>query len=191
MSFDESERDELASEIHTVTDESVLQRTRSVYDSVSQKITNEILKGLCATCGRPLVENSFFMCYYGDLACNNGCASRYNGRSICRRHVEYYIGTKTEAVVLVSIIFGLDIVQTKKISGLSLLNIRIAKNILRNKGYIEEKSFDFFKSRKITDNGMDVVETLVSTYRSDWDFATFLKRIGWGDENVETGKEEK
>lgn len=188
MSFDESERDELASEIYTVTNENVLQRTRSVYDSETEKITNEIAKGLCATCGRPLVENNFVMCYYGDLACNNGCASRYNGRSICRKHVEYYICTKTEAVVLVSIMFGLDIKQIKDLSGLSTLSIRIAKNNLRNRGYIEEKSFGFSKNRKITDDGIDVVETLVSTYRSDLDFATFLKRIGWG--NVETGKEE-
>lgn len=188
MSFDESERDELASEVHTVTDESVLQRTRSVYDSATEKITNEIARGLCTTCGRPL-ENNFVMCYYRDLVCSS-CVSRYNGRSICRRHVEYYIGTKTESVVLVSIIFGLDIKQIKNLSGLSPMSIRIAKNILRNRGHIEENSFGFFKSRKVTDEGLDVVETLVSTYRADLDFATFLKRIGW-DGNVETGKEEK
>ncbi len=130
------------------------------------------------------------MCYYGELACNNGCASLYNGRSICRKHVEYWIGTKTEAVVLVSIMFGLDIGQIKNLSGLSPLSIRIAKNNLWNREYIEQKSFGFFKSRKITDEGLGVVETLVSTYRADLDFATFLKRIGLGDGNVETGKEE-
>lgn len=191
MSFDESERDELASEIHTVTDENVLQRTRSVYDSVTEKITNEIAKGVCSICGKPLVENNFVMCYHKDLACNNNvCAVSYNGRSICRKHVEYWIGVKTEVVVLVSIMFGLDIAQIKNLSGLSTMSIRIAKNKLLARGHIEEKSFGFFKGRKITDEGLRVVETLVSTYRADLDFATFLKRIGW-DGNVETGKEKR
>jgi hypothetical protein len=204
MTFDEAERsdspqpswtskdggDELASEIQTVTTDNVLQRTRSIYDSVTENITNEVARGLCSICGRPLAENNVVLCHYGDLVCN-ACMIFYNGRSICRKHTEFYLGSKPEAIVLISIAFGLNKNDIKQISKLSENSIVIAKNMLANRGYVKIKSLGLIgNSTKITESGVEIAETLVAAYRSDFDFRIFLENIGWS-KNVETRPEQK
>lgn len=212
MTFEEAERsdwppptwiskergkEELASEVYTVTTENILQRTRSIYDSVTEKITNEIERGLCSTCGKPLDEKNFAMCYYGDLVCNNinkdnnNCIFRYNGRSICRKHVEIYVASKSEAMVLLSMAFGLNKNEIKQISGLSDNSIAVAKNMLVNRGYVKIKSLGLVgNSAKITESAVEIIETLLAAYATDLDFRTFLENIGWS-KNVETRPEQK
>lgn len=205
MTFDESERsdlpqpswfnkdssDELASEVQTVTTDSVLQRTRSIYDSVTEKITNEVARGLCSTCGRPLEGNNFVMCYYDDLVCNKRCVFPYNGRSICRKHVEIHVASKSEAMVLLSMAFGLNKNEIKQISGLSENSIAVAKNMLVNRGYIKIKSLGLVgNSAKITESAVEIIETLLAAYATNLDFRMFLENIGWS-KNVETRPEQK
>lgn len=204
MTFEEAERldppgpiwirkepkEEISSEILTVTTDNVVQKTSAIYDSESEKITNEIAHGLCSTCGKPLEEKKFAQCYYGDLVCIGKCLSDFEGRSICRKHVEAKLGTKTEAAVLLAIVFGLNIDEVKKITGLSRKTVRSVKNILIRKEYVEETPLSSLgSSRKITENGKGVLFTLVQTYRNDNDFATFVKRVGFT--SVVTGSELK
>lgn len=178
--------DELASEIYTVTPESILQKTRSIYDPETERITNEVARGLCSTCGSPVDEKNVVQCYFGDLVCNR-CAIRYCGRSICRNHVEVNLGSKSEAIVMISIIFGLNKKEIKDISGISEKTIDITKNILLNRGYIKIKSVGLVgNNAKISDSAIEIIETLVISYRKDLDFGTFLEKVGW-DRNVESG----
>ena len=198
MTFDESELsdqtrtwsskqpiEELASEDYTVTTESVLQKTRTTYDPNTDKIVNEIAKGVCS-CGKPIDANNFAMCLYGDLVCDTCKRIKYNGRCICRQHTEYYLGSKEETIVLVSIIAGLSMKEIKNASGLSEETIRKARSMLVNREYVKVNSIDLFFSRnKKTESAVGVVKILIETYKEDADFKIFLMRIGL-KQNVET-----
>lgn len=203
MTFDEDERsdprktwlsklpiEELASENYTVTTESVIQKTSARYDPNSENIVNEIAMGVCS-CGAPIDAKNFAMCYYGDLVCGMCKRVQYNGRCICRTHSEYYLGSKEETIVLISIIIGLNIGEIKKLSGLSEVSIRKARNMLENRKYLKVKSTGlFFNSKKPTEAGIQIVKTLVEVYKQDADFGDFLKRIGV-DRDVETEPRQK
>lgn len=192
MTFDEDERsdprrtwlnklpiEELASEDYTVTTDSVIQRTSARYDPNSENVVNETAMGVCS-CGNPIDAKNFAMCYYGDLVCSACKRTLYNGRCICRPHIEYYLGSKEEAIVLISIGFGLNREQTRKISGLSEKSIISAKNMLVRRSYIKSKSAGlFFGETKVAETGRGIVSVLVSMYRADADFKAFLERVGW------------
>lgn len=178
--------DELASESHILTAENVLQRTRSLIDPLTQKTITETARGTCTTCGKPLDDKNAVMCYFQDLVCNDKCVFDYNGRSLCRTHVEFYLGTKSETIVLISIILGLSKNEIKKFGGLSEESIDTAKNFLINRKHIKEKSFGLIgNGKKITEDGKDVLDTLIQVYRADANFKSFLKIVGW-DGDVET-----
>lgn len=182
--------DELSSEIYTLTSENFIQKITSVYDHETDKITNEIAKGLCASCGKILLESNVVKCLYDDLVCN-ACTIFYNGRSICRRHVEVFLGAKTETMVLISIGLGLDKSFTRKITGLSENTVVAAKNNLLNRKHIKIKSFGLIGNViTITEGGLEVLKTLVNTYRNDSDFKDFLKNVG-ANRIVEPGSEQK
>src|SRR6266571_850937 len=128
--------EELSSEVHTVTHETVIQKIRSVYDPDTEKITNEVSRGTCVTCGKPLFDENAVLCCFEDLVCAS-CAIFFKGSSICRNHVEIHLGSKAEAYVLISIAFGLNKKETRKITGLSEDTVIAARNMLVSRGYIK------------------------------------------------------
>jgi hypothetical protein len=194
MTFDEDEmrgqsrrwiskdtgEEEISQEVHTLTPSSVISRISTRYDNLTGSITNEFSVGVCSVCGKPLdCDPTTVQCYYGDLSCGR-CKVTHNGRSICRMHVENHLGTKEEAMALISIGFGLTRDETKKITGLSDNSLTLVKRKLLDRTYIEAKSFGlFFNKIKITESGRWVTGVLVSAYVTDSDFRAFLERIGW------------
>lgn len=184
--------EEFSSEIYTVTTESVLQKISTTYDLNAEKITNEISKGLCSVCGKPLSENNVAQCYCGsDLLCNV-CTIDFNGRSICRNHFEIYAGSKEEATVLVMIALGLNKDNAKKVSGLSEKTLEAIKNMLANRHYIKTRSLGLVGNKiKLTEIGFEIINVLISAYYRDPDFNLFLQRIGVNRIGMETRAEQE
>lgn len=175
--------DELASEIHTVTTDGVLKKTRSLFDPESEKITNEISNGICSGCGKTLNEGNVVRCCYGDLACEV-CVVRYHGHSVCRNDIEAHVGSKNEAAALLCIFLKLDRNKTKKTSGLSESSLRQTVQSLEQRRYVTRKSCGLIGNGvKINEFGLDVIGILIEAYRADHDFKAFLARIGW-EKNV-------
>lgn len=175
--------DELASEIHTVTTDGILRRTRSLFDPESEKIISEISNGLCSGCGKTLNEGNVVRCCFGDLACSD-CVVRHHGHSVCRNDVELNVGTKSEALALLCIFLKLTRDTTKRIARLSETSLRQAVQSLEQRGYIARKSCGLVGNGvKINEFGLDVIGILVEAYRHDHDFKAFLARIGW-EKNV-------
>lgn len=172
--------EEMASERYTVTSENLLKSVRTRYNLSSGGMENEFATGVCSCCGRPFEnERSFVQCYFGDLVCMN-CKNDYHSRSICRRHVESLIGSKEEAMILISIAFGIKRDVARRLTGLSSDEISDVKSKLITREYIVIKSVGlFFNKIKITFSAKEAIRIMASTYSRDSDFKEFLENIGW------------
>lgn len=186
-------KEEIANEVHTVATNNALREIRGFYDPIAKTITNEVTLGLCSTCGKPLTEGNVAKCYLGCIICNSEkCMNIYEGRAICRTHVEVNIGTKEEAVVLIAIGYRKKKHEVKKLSELSERTVERAKEMLVSRGYIEIRSVGLFGcGAKITEIGFKNALILLSVYDRDPDFQIFLARLGVDKSGMETGAEQK
>lgn len=182
----ESVEEEFSKETYDFTDEH-LRETKSLYDSTTDTIRNETRIGICSKCGFTLADRDAARCYYGDQL-HARCAKFYNGRPVCRRHVESKIGGKTDAMVLAGISAGLDRAQFKKLSELPNQIIEGSKSRILDKEYVVFKGYGMSRKPTITPIGKESLYTMIGTYEEDQDFGQFLQKLGF-IRNVETAKQ--
>jgi hypothetical protein len=160
-----------------VTADSVIQRTRTKFNPATEQSTVETVRGVC-TCGS-ILTGEVYQCYFSDLVCSKCSAIQYNGRIICRRHAESYVGSKEETIVLVGIALGLKPEEIGKMGCLSKETVMAAKGMLLIRSYVKIKLIGIIgNSAKLTKPGDDAIRFLISVYKKDLDFADFLKRVG-------------
>lgn len=199
MTFDESERsdlpqpswtrkepneEELSKETFGFT-EDYLKDTRSVYDPESQTIRTDLRIGICSFCRKTLFEKDAAQCYYGDQI-HASCALTYDGRPVCRFHVEVHIGGKIDAIVLSGISAGLDREQLKKLSGLPTDVIDDARFRLLELDYYTVRGYGLFSKCRITPIGVQSLNTMRDAFEQDPDFKLFLEKLRL-IRSVETG----
>lgn len=172
----EPKEEEFAREIHTFTTEN-LEETVSVYDPETKTIRNEIKTGICSVCLKNTEKNNFAECFYGDQICAK-CALFYNGRSICRKHVELHIGDKTEAIVLAGISAGLSKETVRKLGAFSVEQIGYSKLRILKKGYIRSGGFGILsKFPKLTPIGVESLYTMMSAFEKDPELVLLNEKI--------------
>lgn len=156
--------------------EDQLKETRSLYDPRTETIRNEIRVGICSVCRLTLYEKDAAQCYYGDQI-HARCALFYNGRGVCRMHVESHIGGKIDAIVLAAISADLNPMQLKKLSGLPTKIIEDAKFRNLDRNYIVIKGFGLFSNPRLTPIGRESLYTMSEAFEKDPDFKMFLEKI--------------
>ncbi|MCI0562480.1 MAG: hypothetical protein MN733_28680 [Nitrososphaera sp.] len=189
MSFDRDERNDpdrswltkepmevISTETEGTTDQH-FEEMISLYDRESESIRNQKNSGVCSVCGHPLSQKNLVRCYYGCQSCGE-CASDYNGRNICRKDVEVYYGTKLDAFGLVGSVLRMNRKEMKDSAGINEDLFAIMKSSLERRGYLRQPFNSLFNGPKITPLGREALPLLVKTYKSDEDFALFLKKIG-------------
>lgn len=167
--------EEFSRETYGFTDEQ-LKETKSLYDPRTETIHNEVRVGICSVCRLTLYEKDAAQCYYGDQI-HARCALFYNGRGICRMHVESHIGGKMDAIILAAISAGLDPMQLKKLSGLSTTMIKDAKSRVLRRNYIVTKGYGLSSRPKITPIGSESLYTMSDAFEKDPDFKLFMGKI--------------
>jgi len=191
MTFDESERsdfpppnwidkepkeEEIARETRGFTTES-LEETRSIFDPGRNTVRSETRVGICSFCLKVLDERNSLQCYYGGQICAK-CSFSYNGRPVCRMHVETNIGDKVDAIVLSGISAKINKEELKKLSGIPIDVLEAAKIRLLSRRCITSGGFGLLgKFPKLTPKGIECLNTMRTAYENDLDFSLFLDRL--------------
>ena len=166
--------DELSRETK-IFSESVLEETKSIYDREQDTIRNEIRIGICSVCRDS--DSKLTQCIYGCQICKN-CAPKYNGRPVCRRHVEVNFGNKYETMVLLGLLSDLDKVKVLKAARMTKDQYEFVKMNLEERGYLLYPLISLANKPKLSGMAESVLSLLLNTYKNDEDFRSFLAIIG-------------
>lgn len=165
----------MSEEYEGLTTDSVVQRTRTVTGHDSDVVRLETVRGVCQ-CGSTLDRPS--QCFYSDLVCARCAETKYNGRVMCRMHVECHLGSKEEAMVLVCMTVGMGPKETGRVTGLSRPAVMGARDMLEARGHVKVKSLGIMaSSAKVTSSGREAAKAMISSYRGDRDFSDFLSGV--------------
>jgi len=177
---------ELFSEEKTIFTEDYPEQNLSIYDKKTQSIINEKRVGICVTCRG--TSKGFKRCMYGCQICNE-CSTEFQGRPICRRHVESNFASKYESMVLLGIISGLSRPAFLKLGKMSGGQYEFIKMRILERGLIKFPFNELDNRPKITGISFELILLAISTYGKDADFKLFLQKIGANQKDVQGAEE--